>query len=1037
MTKADGLYELVLTEGLLDELKTLTDYCSQTSVHSEVSHLVLSEVLAKQFAIALQEVDGQGTEKVRRQIELVNSTLTDLGRKIGSQGWLDTLADPAAVLNSIHRRIQPPISPRTGLIQPWLFAAGKDEPSLLSELRREISCCDRVDILVSFIKVAGVRKILDILQSVTAQGADGSSRTQFRIITTTYMGATDPEALDILADLPNSEVKVSLDGRRTRLHAKAWIFHRKTGFGSTYVGSANLSGAALMGGLEWTVKFTENGQSPVYERAKAHFESLWEDPEFQTYERHNVKHRIALREALKRESSSQLIASPTFFDLQPKAYQQEMLVQLDAERREGRVRNLLVAATGTGKTVVAAFDYRQICKQMPGRPRLLFVAHRQEILKQALKTYREILGDNSFGELLIGGSDLANFDHIFATIDSIDSKDLVGRLGAEYWHVVVIDECHRIAGNRFDKFASSISPKVLLGLTATPERSDGQPILHQFHNRADGSPAFELRLWHALDQQLLCPFEYFACDDSTDFSSVPWDQPGELEALDNLVAENEERARLAIAEWRRLSGGIENSKALAFCVSVRHAQFMTRRFNDAGIPALCIVGSTPGDERNSAPARLARNEVRVLVTCDLYNEGVDLPSVNTLLLLRPTQSPVLFQQQMGRGLRLHPSKDSCLILDFVGRHRETFRFDHLFSSITGLSKSQIILAVENGFSSLPPGCHIQLQRQSREQILGNLRKISQNNWRRLKGELQSFVSLKGRTNIQLADFLNAQGIDLEDIYRGANPSGWTTLKCDSGLFGLAASDEIEYYGRRLSDVLHFNDPLRLEHLRSLGSTDSSSPRDRILRQMFAYQIDAGTSAIQSGEEFLAKLRKSPEVITEIRELEVVLRAKTSLAMIPLPGLEDVPLCLHGTYSRREILTAVEYMTSSRRPLAREGVVSLPGKKLDLLFVTLDKSAGFHERVSYNDYAISPSRFHWQSQNSAGPKTEVGKRYINSESSGWRFQLFVRLNPEHPFVACGAVTLDAYEGEKPMTIYWKLEVPLPLIVFHEFSVLRGA
>lgn len=1042
MDLPDGLYDQLLTESLRRALVSATDERSRTlaSLSAEDAPERLAEAIAVQITQILDDIQGDGAEKLQRQLELANALLVNARQRLVTPAAdVDPLAAPLQLLQAVHRHTPSPTLPDTGLALPWLFTAGKGSPSLLSELRRELAACDQVDILVSFITHSGVRKLLDILQAATAIGADGQPRTRLRILTTTYTGATEIQALDELANLPGCEVRVSLDGRRTRLHAKAWLFQRRSGFGAAYVGSANLSGAALVGGLEWTVKFTERGQADLFGRAKAHFETLWEDHEFQPYDPANPGHRVALGEALKREAGDDLIARPTFFDLQPKAYQQQMLDQLRNERDHGRWRNLVVAATGTGKTVVAAFDYRRSCALAGGRPRLLFVAHREEILRQALRTYREVLRDHAFGELLGGGSVPAQFDHVFATIDSVTSHGLVDRCGPEHWHTVVVDECHRLAADRFDAFVTAVRPRLLLGLTATPERSDGKPILGYFDNRPDGSPAVELRLWHALDLQLLCPFEYYACDDDTDFSAVPWQQAGEVAAIDKLVTGNDVRARLVLNEWRRLAGDPARGRALVFCVSVAHAQYMTGKLNAAGIAAVCVVGDTAQDERRRAPERLARGEIAAIVTCDLYNEGVDLPLVDTLLLLRPTQSPVLFQQQIGRGLRLAAGKESCLILDFVGRHRQEFRFDHLLSTLTGLPRGQLIEAVDKGFGALPPGCHIHLQRQAREQVLGSLRRLVQQNWRRLRTELQTYAALRGRSHVRLADFLREQAIELEDLYRDSGRSGWTSLKRDAGLLTTPAHREDDYFGRRFGDLLHLDDPQRIDLLLKVAEPVAEyrpqGEYERRLLQMLAYQVDAQHGQTGSGEQFLTRLH--PEHRAELGEIGEVLQARSSLLHKPVPGLDDLPLSLHAGYGIREILAAVGWLSAERRQPFQAGTLALPQRKVELLFVTLDKREGYHERIAYHDYAISTERFHWQSQNSAGPQTMAGRRYLDSPGNGWTFQLFVRKAKGDSYRACGPVTLERAEGAKPMTIYWKFAAPLPVALFQEFSVLRGA
>lgn len=1057
MALPDGLYDLLLTEGLARSLADFEPSRADVSALKGGAAEFLADVITRQLLTILDDVSGDEAEKAKRQLELVNALLVMLRQRLAGSSAdgvsasgevVDLVAPPLRVLRAVQRDQQFPVSPEIGLGVPWLFTAGKGSPSLLQEIRRELASSDQVDILVSFITVSGVRKLQDVLQQITAKGAqqDGQAqpKTRLRILTTTYTGATEARALDELARLPGCEVRVSLDGRRTRLHAKAWLFQRKTGFGSAYVGSANLSGAALTGGLEWTVKLTQRAQEALFARAVAHFETLWADSEFQRYDPDNVEHRRALAAALGRESfGGEPSATISFFDLQPKTYQLEMLEQLTTERAHGRNRNLLVAATGTGKTVVAAFDYRNTCRIEGGHPRLLFVAHREEILRQAMRTYREVLRDPEFGDLLTGSYQPERWDHLFATIDSVTSRDLVATVGADHWHTVVVDECHRLAADRFDAFAKAARPSVLLGLTATPERSDGQPIAPYFDSRPDGSPAVELRLWHALDLQLLAPFEYYACDDATDFSEVPWDRPGEREAVDNLVTGNDVRAKLVINEWRRLASDAKQSRAIVFCVSVAHAEFMTDWLNRAGLPAACVVGTTASEERRRAPQRLLSGELCALVTVDLYNEGIDLPMVDTLLLLRPTQSPVLFQQQIGRGLRLAPGKESCLVLDFVGQHRAEFRFDRLLSSLTGLSRRELVDGVENGFGSLPPGCHIHLQRQTREQVLQGLRSLTSQNWRRLKIELQTYANLRGRTSVQLADFLHDQALELEDIYRtgtGQGRSGWTSLKRDAGLIVSEPGPEEDYFSRRFGDLLHVDDPRRLDVMTAVGSRQGSSQAlnaDEALGvQMLAYQIDGRHEQAAGHEAFLERLEGHPAIAAELAELSALLQARSTLGAHPVPGLEDTPLCLHAGYGAREILTAVRWLTASRRVPFQAGTLSLLSRQTELLFVTLDKSEGYHDRIAYHDYAISAERFHWQSQNSAGPDTPGGRRYLESATNGWQFQLFVRPRKGEAYRACGPVSLESTEGDRPMSIVWRLQTPLPARLFREFSVLRG-
>nr|WP_246265479.1 DEAD/DEAH box helicase family protein [Aromatoleum diolicum] len=859
----DGIYDLLLDQRIRDMALQLRD-----AGQADLEHLTgnarrrrLIEAIARLLPELLEQASDAENDAAReqRELALINGLLGQLRQGGAEAGdW----SAPVLALRAIYRGNARPAQPPTGLLAPWLFTAGRADPSLFAELRAELGSADRVDIVVSFITWSGLRKLLDVLESITAIGGDGQPRTRLRIITTTYTGATEARAVETLAALPGVDLRISLDGRRSRLHAKAWLFHRDTGFGTAFVGSANLSAAALLGGVEWTVKFTRAGQTDLFAAAEAHFETLWNDPEFQRFDPHNPEHSIELRRALRQAkgTTTELIATPTWFDLQPKAFQQAMLDRLASERRHGRMRNLVVAATGTGKTVVAAFDYKRLCEMQGGKPRLLFVAHRVELLRQAIETYRQVLRAPAFGELLADGSQPASVEHLFATIMSVTARNLLASHGPDYWNTVVIDECHHLPAGQFDAFASNIRPRFLLGLTATPERTDGRSVLGYFDARPDGSPAVELRLWDALDQQLLAPFEYYATTDSTDLTGIRWNQPGELAQLGNVISGNDARARIVINAVAQYVADHDGMRAIAFCVDIAHANFMAERLSAAGLPALAITSATARDVREHAPQQLAAGTLKVLCTVDLYNEGVDIPEANTLLLLRPTQSPVVFQQQLGRGLRLTAGKDSCLVLDFVGRLQTDFRFDLLYRAITGLNRQQLIEAVEQGFTTLPPGCHIQFDRVARERVLDGLRQISNQSWRRLTAELRYYATTRRGQPLTLADFTRDQCLELEDIYDGK--AGWTALCRAAGLEQAPLDPDEDYLGKHLGALLHVDDPEHLRITRLVAEQPNAllprlSPTEHRRAQMLAYQIFSDRNALMDVPTFLARMTANP------------------------------------------------------------------------------------------------------------------------------------------------------------------------------------
>jgi superfamily II DNA or RNA helicase len=1023
-----GLYDALLSTELADAAAALP--AGLATVRGTLEPSDAHERLARYFSRELERVlhklrSAQGGP--HPQAELVNELLDVLRAKVGPDG-LDgsSLTIPPELLLAVHTPSAPPPRPTVPLASSTLLTHARGEPRLGAEIAAEIGSADAVDMLVSFIKWHGWRRLKGSFEAFARAGK------RLRVLTTTYMGATDREALDDIARLTGAEVRVSFDTRRTRLHAKAWLFHRATGFASVYVGSANISSAALSEGLEWNLKASEAESRTIVEKFRGAFLSLWEDGEFERYNPDDGSHVRRLNAALSREGTAPR-SDRFFFDLRPHEFQQAILEKLRVEREEHRrFRNLVVAATGTGKTMIAAFDY---AAQVKGgvKPRLLFVAHREEILEQALVTFRNVLRDHSFGFLLKAGANPESNDHLFATIQSLRSRELVEALGPEFWDYVVIDEFHHAAARSYRELLERIRPRILLGLTATPERSDALDVLHYF----DGHLAAEIRLWHALDKQLLVPFEYYGVADGVSLETVSWRRGGyDLGELDRLYTGNDARAGLVIAKLREMQPRPEKAKGLGFCVSVAHAEFMADRFATAGIPALAVHGATDEAERDAVKGKLERGAVAFVFTCDLYNEGVDLPFVDTLLLLRPTESATLFLQQLGRGLRHSPGKISTLVLDFIGQQRREYRFDRKLTAMTGVPRGQLERAVAEGFPTLPSGCHLALENVPRRIVVDNLRQAIRGGSVRLANELRDLARERGATPT-LLEFLQATGRELIDVYTD-NVGGWSTLNRTAGLLPAAPGADEARVSKAFRNIFHVDEPARLTLYRSVAlmpEIDMEALDEREQRRLLMLGLRLFDPPAPSITALIQPLLASAPLRQELSEICDVLDERIEVASQLADVPAEWPLALHRTYAREEILAAVGRSTAERQATSREGL--LRNGDTELFFVTIDKSEKrFSPTTSYDDYAISGTLFHWQSQSTTSESSPTGQNYIHGHERGRRFYLFVRRTIHDAYTFLGPVRYRSHQGSRPMSVTWELTVPIPAAFLEQYATLRA-
>src|SRR6478609_8248130 len=506
-----GLYESLLTHRLRRRLN------AQPLLVPEIEAIDPADqpaVLARHVHDAVHRA-LRGARTTDQRVALVNRILDDLGDP-------DDRAedDPRQLLAVTHPSgpgVEPASThrPCTPLSDAALLTNARGEPSLGAELRAELATADRVDLLCAFVKWHGLRVLEAQLRDLHRRGVP------LRVVTTTYVGATERAALDRLVTEFGAEVRIQFDALRTRLHAKAWLFRRDTEFDTAYVGSSNLSRAALLDGVEWNVRLSRVATPTLLAKFVATFDTYWNDSTFESYDPNCDRDRLddALFEASGQRYSNGLTISLSGLTVSAYPYQTVMLESLATERTvHDRHRNLLVAATGTGKTVIAALDYRNLCPpDQPERPSLLFVAHRKEILEQSIRTYREVLGEANFGELYVGGSRPERWKHVFASVQSLHSYG-VANIPSDAYQIVVIDEFHHAEAATYRVIMDRLQPRELLGLTATPERADGVDVRSFF----DGRTAAELRLWDALGADLLCPFHYFAVADGTDLRGITW-----------------------------------------------------------------------------------------------------------------------------------------------------------------------------------------------------------------------------------------------------------------------------------------------------------------------------------------------------------------------------------------------------------------------------------------------------------------------------------------------------------------------------------
>lgn len=612
----------------------------------------------------------------------------------------------------------------------------KEGRKVISSLEDELLKCDKFDISVAFITDGGIEPLLQTLKILEMRGIEG------RILTTDYLEFSDPKALRKLASFKNIELKMFMSEEAGEgFHTKGYMFKNNDIY-KIIIGSSNMTQKALSVNREWNTKIVSTEQGEYAKEILNEFERLWNSKYSLNYEQFIETYELnyKLIKEQRKIASAKKISSLEEYKLQPNAMQISFINNLNKILEKGEKRALLISATGTGKTYASAFALRE------NKPRrALFLVHREQIAKQAIESYKKIFGETKTFGLLSGNSKGFEADFLFSTMQMMSKEDIFKKFKEDEFDIIVIDEAHRIGASSYQKIIQYFKPKLLLGMTASPERTDGYDVYKEFNYNI----ACEIRLKQALEENFLCPFHYFGITD-IEFNGKTIDENTELSDFSKLTCDERVNYIIKQIEFYGHSGTTTNG--LIFCSSKREALALSDKFNDRGYFTVVLTGEDSQEKREEAINRLTSKNIEekidYIFTVDIFNEGVDIPEINQVIMLRPTESPIVFVQQLGRGLRKAIDKEYVVILDFIGNYKNNFMIPIALSGDRSYNKDNIRRYVLEGERIIPGSSTIHFDEISKKRIFEAIDhadftdiKLIKENYTNLKRKLGRIPSL--------------------------------------------------------------------------------------------------------------------------------------------------------------------------------------------------------------------------------------------------------------------------------------------------------
>ena len=960
-------------------------------------------------------------------------------------------------------------------------------------LNQELLNCKKFYFIVSFIKYSGIQLLISTLNELEKQGIQGE------IITSVYLNITDSKALRKLLSYKNIKVKIYNNSSES-FHTKAYLFEKEK-YHSVVIGSSNISQSALYSAEEWNVKLTDSSFFNIYGKSLNQFEKLWHSNEaieltqdfIDEYEKYkksvNAQNTFDYRKT-KIEQENEFV---------PNSMQKRVLQKLKETRINGNKKGLVISATGTGKTYLAAMDIKQffeinsntenklfeINKSKTSNIKFLFIAHREELLENAINVFSKILkiDKNEFGRIY-GGLKEIDKSIIFSSIQSL--RNCYNEFKPSFFDYVIVDEFHHSMSDSYLKTLSYFNPKFLLGLTATPKRMDGKDIL----SLCDYNIVDEIGIKEALEEDLIVPFHYFGVNDYTiNYDNIPYKNGkyNEKILLENLLLNT--RTDYIVEKINKFGFDGDELSAVAFCQNIEHAFFMKEEFLKKGYKSAVITANTSSNERSEILEKFKNKKIEILCVVDILNEGIDIPTINLLLFLRPTMSSTIFIQQIGRGLRKAKNKDFVTIIDFIGNHKKDYLLINYFSSEVDnkdtlfTKKEKIINEIKNQFSNIPKSCYVELDRICQNRIIEKIEKINFSSKNILKEMYLDYKAEIGKSEnefLQVRDFntnielFQELCLKMHSFYNAQLQFEDSEIKQNK--ISLLNSEETEflaYLEKKLTIVEPFtylivkylinndfiNPEIIVDEYKNYFNIKDDFQKEYVINRIFTELVEDEILE-KNSKNRLFKISKKYNKIFENKKEN---NDEINLKLIDLDNSQNTNYNFKNRLEDLLYLGLSEFKKNNNLSIFNENIL-IPYKKykrielqilLDskvpkgswragyantdkdiCLFATIDKTHILQENLKYDNSLFADDIIQWISQPKTAHTSSVGKMFINHKKLGYNVHIFIRKfafmdgNKTNPFIYLGKADYYKSSGDKPMRILWKLEKKIPQELIYE-------